>query len=165
MISQPPGDETPIDAVKTPAELLAIEEPWQFAGAVICNVHIKYQRYGWEALTAFERLVWHGSDCAFREAQWMLLEEALDGEERCTDLVAVLDEIGAHHAAEALRQTFALYAAIPPEQAATACTQGDWIELAGESKLEAVRATLVDDEVDGCLRAYINHHRDRLRPD
>jgi len=153
------------ERLKSPMELLAITDHHDFRFAVADYVFAKHRIHGWESLTAFERVIWHALDCEFREAQWTLLYEAFEGDERCSTLVAALEEIGAYRAADGLRRVYALYAAVPPERAANAHTLGDWIELVGEKPLEVIRSTLIDNEVQHCLCTYINERRIRLRPD
>jgi hypothetical protein len=151
--------------LKSPEELLAINDRTAFYHAVVEYVLYKHKLHGWESFTLFERTIWHAYDCEYREMQGTLLEEALEGEERCAILVAVLEEIGARAAAQALRRARLLYTAVPPERAARARCLADWYELVGEKNVDAIRAAMVEDEVSTKFFVYLNEHRERLQPE
>jgi hypothetical protein len=159
--------------IKSPAELWAISDRQAFHDAVLGHVRQKRDDHGFESLTPFERTVSYAADCQWREMQGTLLDEAcpsrhktpLEGDEHCSTLAAVLEEIGARAVADAFRRARALYAGVSPELAVGARTPAQWYELVGEDKIDAIEATMPEGEVRDCLFVFVNENRDRVRPE
>jgi len=164
MLSTDPSSRE-VREVRNPAELLALADPIALRTAVSEYVVAKHWAHGYEVLTPFEHTIRLAFDCARHEDHGTLLAEAFRGKERCSELVAVLEEIGARHAAAALWRAHVLCAAVPAERAASASTPDDWCNLIGHEEVVALESMFVESEVWDRILLFVTVNRHRFRPD
>ena len=151
--------------VRNPAELAAIADPVDLRNAVSEYIRAKHWAHGYDLLTPFEHTLRLAFECARHETRGTLLEEALRGRERCWELVAALEAIGARSSANALRRAHELCAAAPAEEAAKARTTDDWCKLLGQEQFAELEAALLENEVADRLGTFVSQNRQRLQPD
>ncbi|WP_394835009.1 hypothetical protein LVJ94_51775 [Pendulispora rubella] len=151
--------------MRSPAELAEIADPAALRTAVSDYIRAKHWAHGYELLTPFEHTLRLAFECARHESRGTLLEEALRGRERCWELVAALEAIGARSSANALRRAHELCAAVPAEDAAKARSTDDWCILLGQEQFAELEAALIENEVADRLAAFVSDNKHRLQPD
>jgi hypothetical protein len=145
-------------------QVIGISEPQAFVDAIIAFVNDKERAHSLESLTSIEKIVLLANDCSFRLLRGGFTDPLLNpGPEWRDAMLSALAEIGATNTERILRAGANVLDAVP-EQAGT---YGEWIELAGEEKIDALSRELDrcegQAEVDRRLFTYIVEHRGRFR--